>query len=137
MSVRRAELYQAQSWGLFAGTLTTAGAAGLGFLSYIMGIHSATYSRADGGVKQIGFLWAPNWTFLFMVLLPLFSAFVIELLVFWKHDARFRLVAPGRATFKLMRPVRGLAHMRLNPYPENRPCCTSVRISPLWRIAMS
>jgi len=72
-----------------------AGASALGFLSYIVGIHSATYSRADGVVKQVGFLWAPNWTFLFMVLLPLFFAFVIELLVFWKHDARFRLVAQG------------------------------------------
>ncbi|MCA1494089.1 hypothetical protein I6F11_24615 [Ensifer sp. NBAIM29] len=72
-----------------------AGASALGFLSYIVGIHSATHSRADGVVKQVGFLWAPNWTFLFMVLLPLFFAFVIELLVFWKHDARFRLVAPG------------------------------------------
>ncbi|MDW9713566.1 RcgA family putative transporter [Sinorhizobium meliloti] len=72
-----------------------AGASALGLLSYIVGIHSATYSRADGVVKQVGFLWAPNWTFLFMVLLPLFFAFVIELLVFWKHDARFRLVAQG------------------------------------------
>ena len=72
-----------------------AGASALGFLSYIVGIHSATYNRADGVVKQVGFLWAPNWTFLFMVLLPLFFAFVIELLVFWKHDARFRLVAQG------------------------------------------
>ncbi|RVJ49427.1 RcgA family putative transporter [Sinorhizobium meliloti] len=72
-----------------------AGASALGFLSYIVGIHSATYIRADGVVKQVGFLWAPNWTFLFMVLLPLFFAFVIELLVFWKHDARFRLVAQG------------------------------------------
>ncbi len=72
-----------------------AGASALGFLSYIVGIHSATYSRADGLVKQVGFLWAPNWTFLFMVLLPLFFAFVIELLGFWKHDVRCRLVAPG------------------------------------------
>lgn len=52
-----------------------AGASAHGFLSYIVGIHSATYSRADGVVKQVGFLWAPNWTFLFMVLLPLFFAF--------------------------------------------------------------
>ncbi|MDX0283773.1 hypothetical protein GOC36_27180 [Sinorhizobium meliloti] len=72
-----------------------AGATALGFLSYIVGIHSATYSRPDGLVKQVGFLWAPNWTFLFMVLLPLFFAFVIELLVFWKQDARFKLVAQG------------------------------------------
>ncbi|MEY9536888.1 RcgA family putative transporter [Sinorhizobium fredii] len=72
-----------------------AGATALGFLSYIAEIHSATYSRADGVVKQVGFLWAPNWTFLFMVLLPLFFAFVIELLVFWKHEGRLKLVAQG------------------------------------------
>jgi hypothetical protein len=72
-----------------------AGASALGFLSYIVGIHSATYSRADGVVKQVGFLWAPNWTFLFMVLLPLFFLFVIELAVFWKKEARFKVVSAG------------------------------------------
>lgn len=72
-----------------------AGATALGFLSYITGIHNATYVRADGLVKQVGFLWAPNWTFVFMVLLPLFFAFVIELLVFWKYDGRLKLVAHG------------------------------------------
>lgn len=70
-----------------------AGASALGFLSYIVGIHSVTYTRPDGVVKQVGFLWAPNWTFLFMVLLPLFFLFVIELLLFWKRDARSRLLA--------------------------------------------
>ncbi|RWI89859.1 hypothetical protein [Mesorhizobium sp.] len=69
-----------------------AGAAALGFLSYITGIHDATYARADGLVKQVGFLWAPNWTFLFMVLLPLFFAFVTELLVFWKNEGRLKFV---------------------------------------------
>ncbi|MET4689472.1 RcgA family putative transporter [Sinorhizobium fredii] len=70
-----------------------AGAAALGFLSYITGIHNASYGRPDGVVKQVGFLWAPNWTFVFMVLLPLFCAFVIELLGFWKHEARLKLAA--------------------------------------------
>ncbi|XNO40686.1 RcgA family putative transporter (plasmid) [Sinorhizobium meliloti] len=69
-----------------------AGASALGFLSYILGIHSATYGRPDGVVKEVGFLWAPNWTFLFIVLLPLFFAIVIELLVFWKQDARLKLL---------------------------------------------
>ncbi|UTV41789.1 hypothetical protein MYG64_36035 (plasmid) [Ensifer adhaerens] len=72
-----------------------AGATALGFLSYITGIHNATYGRADGLVKQVGFLWAPNWTFVFMVLLPLFFAFAIELLVFWKNGGRLRLAAQG------------------------------------------
>ncbi len=69
-----------------------AGASALGFLSYIVGIHSATYGRSDGVVKQVGFLWAPNWTFLFMVLLPLFFWLVTELLVFWKGEGRLRLL---------------------------------------------
>lgn len=69
-----------------------AGATALGFLSYITGVHNATYGRPDGVVKQVGFLWAPNWTFVFMVLLPLFCAFVIELLGFWKHEARLKLI---------------------------------------------
>ncbi|RUX13919.1 hypothetical protein EOA23_34210, partial [Mesorhizobium sp. M2A.F.Ca.ET.042.01.1.1] len=72
-----------------------AGAAALGFLSYMTGIHDATYVRADGLAKQVGFLWAPNWTFLFMVLLPLFFTFVTELLVFWKNDGRLKLIAEG------------------------------------------
>lgn len=68
-----------------------AGATALGFLSYIIGIHSATYVRADGALKQVGFLWAPNWTFLFMVLLPLFISLVTELVVFWKGEGRLKL----------------------------------------------
>jgi hypothetical protein len=73
-----------------------AGATALGFLSYIAGIHNATYGRPDGLVKQVGFLWAPNWTILFMVFLPLFFALVAELLVFWKHEGRLKLVSQGR-----------------------------------------
>ncbi|SCB47195.1 RcgA family putative transporter [Rhizobium multihospitium] len=72
---------------------TFAGASALGFLSYIVGIHSVTYRRPDGILKQVGFLWAPNWTLLFMILLPLFFWLVIELLLFWKRDGRFRLLS--------------------------------------------
>ncbi|RWQ62961.1 hypothetical protein [Mesorhizobium sp.] len=69
-----------------------AGVTALGFLSYIMGIHSATYGRTDGVVKQVGFLWTANWTLVFMVFLPLFFAFVTELVTFWKDDGRPKLV---------------------------------------------
>lgn len=69
-----------------------AGATALGFLSFMIGIHNVTYSRADGLIKQVGFLWAPNWTILFMAFLPLFFAFVIELLSFWRKDGRLKLV---------------------------------------------
>ena len=70
-----------------------AGAVALGFVSYLTGIHSATHERADGIIKQIGFIWAPNWTILFMILLPLFFAFVVELLVFWKNVGRATLLS--------------------------------------------
>lgn len=70
-----------------------AGASALGFLSYIVGIHSAVYVRADNVAKEVGFLWAPNWTFLFMVLLPLFLALVTELLAFWTKEGRVVLWA--------------------------------------------
>lgn len=75
-----------------------AGASALGFLSYIVGIHSAVYVRADNVAKEVGFLWAPNWTFLFMVLLPLFFALVTELLAFWTKEGRVRLWAGGDKT---------------------------------------
>lgn len=72
-----------------------AGITALGFLSYILGIHNVTYVRADGVVKQVGFLWTANWTFVFMVFLPLFFAFVTELVTFWKDEGRLKLVAQG------------------------------------------
>lgn len=75
-----------------------AGATALGFMSYVTGVHSATVSRVGGATKQVGFLWAPNWTFLFMVLLPLFFVFVIELVSFWKFEGRLKLAAQGGQT---------------------------------------
>lgn len=72
-----------------------AGISALGFLSFIIGIHNVKYGRADGVVKQVGFLWAANWTFVFMVFLPLFLAFVSELVTSWKHEERSKLVRDG------------------------------------------
>jgi len=65
-----------------------AGAVALGFVSVFLGIHSVTYTRDEGIIKQVGFLWAPNWTFLFMVFLPLFFGFAVELLAYWKNEGR-------------------------------------------------
>lgn len=72
-----------------------AGITALGFLSYIAGIHNVTYDRPDGIVKQVGFLWAANWTFVFMVFLPLFLAFVSALVTSWKREERSKLVRDG------------------------------------------
>jgi len=68
-----------------------AGMSALGFLSYIIGIHNVTFTRSDGVIKQVGFLWAANWTLVFMVFLPVFLAFVSELVHSWKHEERRRL----------------------------------------------
>ncbi|TIS18077.1 MAG: hypothetical protein E5X07_33180, partial [Mesorhizobium sp.] len=92
---RRSEAFFSRGSPLNLPASVFAGAAALGFLSYITGIHDATYVRANGLVKQVGFLWAPNWTFLFMVFLPLFFAFVTELLVFWKSEGRLKFVTEG------------------------------------------
>ena len=72
-----------------------AGAVALGFLSYLTGVHNVAYTRADGLIKQVGFLWAPNWTLLFMVFMPLAFAFMVDLVVFWKNDGRPKLLLAG------------------------------------------
>lgn len=69
-----------------------AGAVGLGFLAFFLGIHSIDYTRPGGVPKQVGFLWAPNWTFLFMIFMPLFFAFAVELMSYWKNEGRRSLI---------------------------------------------
>lgn len=71
-----------------------AGVTALGFLSYVTGVHSVNFERMGGVLKQVGFLWAPNWTFVFMLFLPLFLIFARELLIFWKTEGRLKLSAP-------------------------------------------
>ncbi len=75
-----------------------AGSVGLGFMAYFLGIHDVSIADFDSTLKQIGFLWAPNWTLLFMVFMPLFFAFVVELLHFWKEEGRPTLVTQGNRT---------------------------------------
>ncbi|WP_299820651.1 hypothetical protein [uncultured Jannaschia sp.] len=72
-----------------------AGAVSLQFLSLFLDISSVTYTRDDGIIKQVGFLWAPNWTILFIIFLPLFLAFVVDLLVFWRREGRAELSGLG------------------------------------------
>lgn len=61
------------------------GAVALGFLSYLLGIHSIRYDLGDGALKEVGFLWAPNWTLLFMVLMPLSFTVASNCLALWKQ----------------------------------------------------
>jgi hypothetical protein len=73
-------------------TAIFAGAVALGLSSYLLGIHNLTIGNSDDLLKQLGFMWAPNWTLLFMVFMPLFFAFIIELVVFWKDEGRLKFL---------------------------------------------
>ena len=70
-----------------------AGAVALQFVSYFLGIHSVTYAGEGGVEKQVGFLWAPNWTFLFIVFMPLYLSIVVDQLTTWKGMGRSRLLS--------------------------------------------
>lgn len=89
---RRSEALFCQGSPLNLPASVFAGISGLGFLSFILGIHNVKYARPDGIIKQVGFLWAANWIFVFMVFLPLFLAFVAELVISWKNEKRPKLV---------------------------------------------
>lgn len=70
-----------------------AAAAALGLISFTLNIHSVYFSDPSGLTKQVGFLWAPNWTITFLAVLPIYLALLVDLLKFWKREWRSRLVA--------------------------------------------
>jgi len=70
-----------------------AGAVALGFMSVFLGVHSVIYDNEAGLPKQVGFLWAPNWTFLFLVFMPLFLSSVVAILNYWKIQGRPSIIA--------------------------------------------
>ena len=91
-----------QSECLFSGSALNlpatvfAGAVALGFISYFLSIHDVKLASPESSVpKQLGFLWAPNWTILFLAVMPLFFAFVAELITFWKTEGRSVLSSQG------------------------------------------
>lgn len=75
-----------------------AGATALQFAAFFIGNHSITYVRADGIEKQVGFHWATNWTFLFMLFLPLFVIFAGDLVSFWRSRGRAALLPDVEAS---------------------------------------
>lgn len=86
---------------LFGGSLLNlpsavfAGAVALGFSSYFLGIHNVKAVAPNGFTKQVGFIWAPNWTLLFLVFMPLYFGFVADLLFNWTGEWRAKIVAPA------------------------------------------
>lgn len=69
-----------------------AAACMLGLISFTLGLHSIVFAPVDGVSKQVGFLWAPNWTITFLFVLPVYLALLIELLRCWKEQWRPKLV---------------------------------------------
>ncbi len=75
-------------------------ACALALIAFTLNIHSVLYTPDDGPTRQVGFLWAPNWTIVFVALLPLFLAILVEHLNCWLEEWRPRLlslVPPDRA----------------------------------------
>lgn len=54
------------------------------FASYLLQIHDVTFDMPAGGSKQVGFAWAPNWTFLFLIFLPLYFWIASDTIGHWK-----------------------------------------------------
>ncbi len=69
-----------------------AAATALGLMSFSLNIHSVLFALPTGATRQVGFLWAPNWTVVFLVLLPIYFAVLIDLLKQWKEEWRTDLV---------------------------------------------
>ena len=70
-----------------------AAATALGLIAYTLNIHSVVFTLEGGSAKQVGFLWAPNWTIVFLIVLPMFPTILIDLLRCWKIEWRKGLVA--------------------------------------------
>ena len=87
----------------------------IGLVNFIFGLHSITYSPLDGLDKQVGFLWAPTWTILPLVILPLFIIVFGEMLTFWSVETRSKLASESE-----------------NEWPE----FVSLFSLPLWAISM-
>ncbi|MEP4194376.1 MAG: hypothetical protein ABJL99_01950 [Aliishimia sp.] len=68
-------------------------ATALGLIAFTLNIHSFEFSPSTGPGKQIGFLWAPNWTIVFFLILPVYLALLVELLRRWKTEWRSKLQA--------------------------------------------
>lgn len=75
-----------------------AAATALGLMSFSLNIHSVLFALPSGTTKQVGFLWAPNWNVVFLVLLPIYFAVLINLLKQWKEEWRPDLVMRSIST---------------------------------------
>lgn len=87
------EAMMSSSSALNLPVIVFSGAIALALISFSMNVHSVVFSSGEGVAKQVGYLWAPNWTVNLIVLLPLYLAAVSELLRGWTDRWRPRLIA--------------------------------------------
>lgn len=59
------------------------GACVLALIAFKLNVHSVVFTLENGTSKQVGFLWAPNWTIVFLAVLPMFLALVVDLMRCW------------------------------------------------------
>jgi len=78
---------------LFLPLLVFAGACTLALVSFMLNVHDVIFTPENGTAKQVGFLWAPNWTFNLLIILPIFLAQLSTLLRAWKLEWRPRMEA--------------------------------------------
>lgn len=64
------------------------GCVSLGVLAFVLDLHSVSYHPRPALEKQVGYFWAPNWTILNLLLLPLFLGVVVQVLGFWTDRGR-------------------------------------------------
>ncbi|SFH28482.1 hypothetical protein SAMN04488020_109112 [Palleronia marisminoris] len=90
----------ARSWeSLFSGDdalrlsiLIWAAYAVNGLLSGILSLLSVSYSVTSDLSKEVGFIWAPTWTILPALILPLFVMRLSDILAHWRYYGRCRLL---------------------------------------------
>ena len=104
VNVRRGLLKTTEAMFASDSTLTLplvifTGACALALVAFTLNIHSVIFAPPAGPSRQVGFLWAPNWTIVFIAILPLFLAHMVELMRRWKTEWRPKLDAhlPARS----------------------------------------
>jgi len=55
-------------------------------VSLTLNVHSIDATIQNDVTKQVGYLWAPNWTLTFLLSMPLYLAFVAILLNYWENS---------------------------------------------------
>ncbi len=93
---RKTEAFFGSESSLTLPLVVFTGACVLALIAFTLNIHSVLHFVDKGHARQVGFLWAPNWTVVFIALLPLFLAILIELLKCWLEEWRPKLLSYAR-----------------------------------------